>query len=180
MPTASERTCNTVKCFNDFGLEAKAGTWPYVPCSLDSGTRVRLSYLAHQRPDSNKIAFSQPPCSVPKVAGIRRLVVQNNGLDEEDLLPLRFTRQRCRHSDNPQEAFSPSESEAWTRLLGTNEPVKARFWLWFEPFSVQKSSKSISVAPFLLDSGYMGTSPIRNCFLIRPYGRTMPRALRWS
>ena len=27
---------------------------------------------------------------------------------------------------------------------------------------------------------YMGSSPIRNCFLLGPYSRTMPRALRWS
>ena len=28
--------------------------------------------------------------------------------------------------------------------------------------------------------GYRGTLLIRNCFLLGPYGRTMPRALRWS
>ena len=32
----------------------------------------------------------------------------------------------------------------------------------------------------VLGRSYRGTSLIRNCFLLGPYRRTMPRALRWS
>ena len=37
-----------------------------------------------------------------------------------------------------------------------------------------------SVAHTCCWSAYRGTSIIRNCLLVGPYSRTMPRALRWS
>ena len=41
----------------------------------------------------------------------------------------------------------------WTSsALGTKKPVKARFWSWLEPFSVQKSSRPFKVFPLCSSS----------------------------